>query len=131
MLTSPIRGIRRLRTSLTTNIYITAILNDLGVMRARRPRNGYTADEDGEVKPPVEALQVSVLVAMPSLERKLRAKLRRESLASTANVNVKGKERVSVDDEDDGDPPREIGTQFGELVIGTSQIPWEEETLGV
>jgi len=111
----------RIRNTLRNHVYTVAILNELGVTQ-RRPRN--------EVKEvplkPVEGLQVTVLVAMPSLERKLRAKLKRESSdVGQAPPSAKGKEVVAVAD----DPP-EISAEYGELVIGTMKVSWDDEKLG-
>ncbi|TCD66922.1 hypothetical protein EIP91_000761 [Steccherinum ochraceum] len=119
---------RRRWDSFRDNVYVIALMNELGIRPLRRPRN----EVHPEPLKPVEGLQVTVLLAMPSQERKLRAKLKRESHAASEHetekrnsASVKGKEVLSMAE----DPP-EIGEEFGELVLGTMQISWDEKILG-
>ena len=120
-------SLRRTYQEFRQSVYVVALLNDLGIGRQRRPRN---ADKPAPPKP-IEGMQVNVLVAMPSQERKLREKLRRESHTGASferrhSDPAKGKEVLPAVDV----YPPEISAEFGELVIGTTKIPWKEAVHG-
>ncbi|THH30896.1 hypothetical protein EUX98_g3278 [Antrodiella citrinella] len=117
--------LRGIRDSLRNNVYVIAMLNEIGVARGRKPRNEIIAED----LKPVEGLQVTVLVAMPSQERKLAAKLKRESTAAEGGRTSQSESGEVKEVINPADDPSEISAEFGELVIGTMKVPWEEKKL--
>ncbi|OCH85837.1 hypothetical protein OBBRIDRAFT_797772 [Obba rivulosa] len=80
-------------------------------------------------KPPVRALQVALMVAMPSPARRrlarakaLEAGFRLEERDTSPEGKRRGKKRASQDTEIE---EVEGGENLGEYVIGISELPWE------
>ncbi|KAH8103024.1 hypothetical protein BXZ70DRAFT_767015 [Cristinia sonorae] len=103
----PTNIFHRIYTSVRNSVYTLAIMNGFRIGSRQRVR---TLDNPEPPKP-VEGVQVTVLVVMPSVERKLREKLKRES---------QDIQTVKAGDE------AELGVEFGELVVGTTKLPWSE-----
>ncbi|KAI0792270.1 hypothetical protein C8Q75DRAFT_590438 [Abortiporus biennis] len=115
----------RIRRYLHSNTYTGGILEDIGFRPP--PLSGNISSKDSDV-PAVEALQLSILIAMPSPERshfrKLKQKVQMEEFATSGQG--KGKEvwmekrssEPSRDHEEEG---------LGEFVLATSNVSWTKE----
>lgn len=103
--------------------FTVAIITDLGFPPPRRP--GDCRPSSSNKEKPVEALQVNILIAMPSPERHNRMEKKSQSSGRAMSpVSEKGKE-VDVEVRSSHDEEEELG----EYVIGTTSVVWEESRL--